>query len=158
MGPDHPTSFRFRAENSVGTDSTLPVCPISFSDFFVATFFWGVGRRIVAMRRAGDIVTAISPIAGGIRAGVGMTALVGTYGWSGSLLRSCGIITWENDYLVRPNVLDASSGRRGTTAMSGMRLAADLGEYDAGVDRRNARELRARKQPCEPKTALALIH
>lgn len=111
---------------------SVPDRPISLGNAFGIGFAWGVGRRIVAMRRTCETFTAVSSVAlsmAGMRAAIGTTALVNTHGPNG-ILRPNRITAWD-DSLALPNVLDAPGGRRGTTAMTGMRLAADLGEYKA---------------------------
>ena len=96
-------------------------------------FPWGVGRRIAGMWRAGDILSVVTVSMAGLRAAVGTTALVNTHGPNGNL-RPCWIMRQDDDddgddmALPLPNFLDAPSGSRGTTAMTGLRMAADLGK------------------------------
>lgn len=82
---------------------------------------------MVAMRRAGEILTAFTLSMAGLKAAAGMTALVTTHG-PNRILRPYPIFPLDG-YLAPPKVLDAPRGDRGTTTMTGMRKAADLGEY-----------------------------
>eukprot|EP00752_Nemacystus_decipiens_P014349 g12766.t1 len=83
---------------------------------------WGAGRRWMAWRRAGETFSAVSRLAfpralmwAGLRAGLGAAALVATHGPVGFRPQA------------RPFSLDATSGRRGTLAMSAAREVAELG-------------------------------
>ncbi|CAM9371604.1 unnamed protein product [Pylaiella littoralis] len=83
---------------------------------------WGAARRWMAWRRAGEIFSAVSKfslpralLTAGLRAGLGATALIATHGPAGFRVQA------------RPWVLDATSGKRGTLAMSAARETAELG-------------------------------
>ena len=81
----------------------------------------------MAWRRAGETFSAVSRLAlprallwAGLRAGLGAAALVATHGPVGFRPQA------------RPFALDATSGRRGTLAMSAAREVAELGEPRQG--------------------------
>ncbi|CAB1100005.1 unnamed protein product [Ectocarpus sp. CCAP 1310/34] len=84
-------------------------------------FPWGAARRWIAWRRAGETFSVLSTcslpwvlLRAGLRAGLGATALVATHGPAGFRPQAS---SW---------ILDATSGSRGTLAMSAARELSEL--------------------------------
>lgn len=114
-----------QAEQSIhpGTVSNAIYGMVICDTVVSVAFLWGVLRRYVAWRQAGETFSALSKLAlprallfGGLRAAVGAAALTLTHSPLG--FRSH----------MRYQTLDATNGSRGTLAMNGARDALDLGE------------------------------
>lgn len=118
-----------QVEKAVDTATTVSARPVSLGKAVLLASAWGVGRRVVAVRRAGHILSGFALSMAGLRAAAGMTALVTTHGPDGAIRPCRTVMPWDDVVsLALPQVLDAPSGSRGTTAMTRKRWAVDLGE------------------------------